>query len=859
MQDGYELVSDDSKTTITASGGIALGYGPGPGLANANFWNRIGSLFSCYRPSVGLLNVFSAKDLHQPLHLKKRKALWHPNHVAANYRAPGIAISEDRYASKSGLHCRMRISNTRKSAQSIVLCFHGTVEQWPFFDYPRTDAGPNVRCEIDPKRREVTLTQPHPHHGLPQVVNSIQRVWLELPGESKQTLSSCGFGENEGDLRTLWHDHRALASLRMRLGQVGGRYSGDETISFAHPHPLYYMTVALELAPGEIRDVILRTDFHTDDEAGDLRTKSEQQRRYPMPDVAIKREAAAWRKYLTTEVPQLDCDDPALVRYWYYVWYVLRSNRTAPGRHIKQAFTAPSKYMYWGPWIWDGYFHVLGEMWLKDPEIVKDTIRSVLDMQFPNGFIPVCSGANYRMCFHEDIPGYKNPQGGGFASYVDPELKGYKELKHPFEAEITVLGGAGQRACDSPPGSGRAPYRPEDGLVQGTAPTQEKGHEQGSSLQIHKFIHNEKTQTPLISCALGELDGLYHDGAFAEEVFSKLKAFDDWLWRRRTDKQGRFILWHGDESGWDNATRHYPVPAKPFDVQVHAMQHRQALSIIGGGANSNTSDLWGRYQKTLQSIQSYWDDHDKWFYDLGASGDGQRTSKPRKQIAASGMLALWALASKPAAEACANALKHKRVFNTAFPIPTLAKCDPDYAPHGWGWNGPVWLQVNYFTITGLIGNRKLDEAFELWEKTKRMIIRYGKPYSYELYDPETGTGMGCPDYSWQAMVNHLVIRYFAGVNGLLLRPALPPGMNQLAISNLPGQVKQIVLKRKGKRVTIQAEFAGVCVPRVMTDYLGKAASVIANKLELTNIQADMWTLQGNPTPRKTWEIIITCL
>ena len=116
-------------TKVTAPGGISLGYGPGPGLSNAIFWNRIGSLFSCYRPAVARLTVFSADDLHQPLALRQRKSAWHPNHAQAVYAAPGLRIAEDRYATVSGLHCRFTLHNTTKKARSYVLCFHGEVEQ----------------------------------------------------------------------------------------------------------------------------------------------------------------------------------------------------------------------------------------------------------------------------------------------------------------------------------------------------------------------------------------------------------------------------------------------------------------------------------------------------------------------------------------------------------------------------------------------------------------------------------------------------------------------------------------------------------------------------------------------------------
>ena len=783
-RDPYDLICNPDKTTLTVPGGIALGFGPGPGIRNAIFWNRIGSLFSSYRPAVAVYDVFSADDLHSPLPLKRTGSHWQPNLVKELYSTEGLRIEERRTALKAGLRCLLKVKNDDDITREWIIVFHGSVEQWPFFDYDRREPEPLVECAIEPHLRGVRLTQPHVHPG-PGTVNSVQTV------TASHYLAAYGLGLNEGDLHALWRDHGCLANLRMRLGQVGGRLpwykppaphkrepvGGNghvppepEPITLRHRHPLYYFAVRVILEPGEMQLLSVASQYHTDDTDGELPG------RY---DGTAEDE---WQEYLREEVPQLDCDDEDLRRYWYYVWYVLRANRTAPGKHIKHPFTAPSKYMYWGTWIWDAYFHVLGEMWLRDPGIARDSIRAVLDSQYPNGYIPVCSGSNYRMGFHEDIEGYKSPEGGGYCSYLPGELEGYAECEHPFEAEVE--------------------YRDANDEVQRT-------------------VCNEKTQTPLITPAAAEYCGLRRDKDLARELLPKLKAYDDWIWKRRTDEQGRFILWHGDESGWDNATRHYPVPARPFDVQMHCFLHRAALDQLlaplgipgdeeGGwqGATAWTAEEQAIFEETRQrsdqtyeSLLSYWNGNDRWFYDLaGESGEEQR-----RQIAASGLFSLSLFSMPELLEMVKLALQNDKVFGSPYPVPTLAQCDPDYAPHGWGWNGPVWLQVNYFVITGLISQGVYDEAFKLWEKTKRLLIRDGRPHSFELYDPVHGTGMGCPDYSWQAMVNHLIIRWFAGVGNGFLSPAPPPGMDRLKVSNLPGVIGSVDLERRGRETRIKVQ------------------------------------------------------
>jgi len=806
--DPYDLIACADKTTLACPGGIALGFGPGPGLRHAIFWNRIGSLFSCYRPAVALLTLFDPADPHEPVALATKQTSWEPNLATATYAARGLAIKEQRSAVKAGLRCLFELTSTSKQTREWVLFFHGQVQQWEFFDYGRSLPEQRIACELDLKQRMLTLTQPHPHHGLPEV-NSIQTI------EVNRELESFGFGLSVSDLQTLWQEHGCLKSLRLRLGQVGGRFTADtsEPVRFSHRHPLYYFAIRVRLRPGQTQLINIGTQYCTDDADGGFE------------DAYNGTTPAQWRRYLSDEVPQLDCDDEALKRYWYYVWYVLRANRTAPGRHITFPFTAPSKYLYWGPWIWDGYFHVLGEVWLKDPAVAKDSIRAVLQMQFPNGFLPVCSGSQYRMCFHEEVQGYTCPGGGGYASYVPPAVQRYRELSHPFEAALSY---------------------------------KQPGKAKQARLRV-----NEKTQTPLITVAAALYCWLRDDPGFAREVLPPLLAYDDWLWRRRTDQKGRFILWHGDESGWDNATRHYPVPAKPFDVQVHTLMHRLGLKLLldkaygkQDKASKQARTIEQRLKATREALRTYWDPGDQWYYDFGARGDGQRTDRRRKQIAASGLFALLADQSERTVSACLFALSHERVFRAPYPLPTLARCDPDYAPHGWGWNGPVWLQVNYFTITGFIEAGQYDAAFKLWDKTKQLIIRDGQPHAFELYDPETGSGMGCPDYSWQAMINHLIIRYFAGVRGEVLMPALPPGLNRLAVSNLPGAVRAVNIARRGKQVRLRVEYDKPQTCKLAPAGLGKVLAVISDSVSFVEREPGLW--DSAPDAKQTWEVQIKC-
>ena len=852
------------------------------------FWNRIGSLFSCYRPAVAVLELFDADDPQRPLALRETTSRWAPGRASAGYEAGSILVSEQRYAECSGLNSRMRISNSGTEDRELLACFYGSVEQWPFFDYWKELEKPKVEVAIDRPLSLATITQPHSFEGV-GTINSIQRIWLELPEGA--LAAGAGFGNSEQDIRAQWREHGPASDIRMRLGQTGERYPvGADPITFSSPAPHYYMTVRLAIAARDSLELTLRTDYHTDDEDGDLRSGHARTSDSTPPTDELARQKRSWKRYLRHEVPQIECSDSELERYWYYVWYVLRANRTSGGRLLPVEYSAPSKYMYWGSWIWDSYFHVLGEMWLQDSEVARDSLRSVLAMQYPNGYVPVCSGSNYRMVFHEDVEGYLAPQGSGYASYVEPQLEDYRELEHPFEAQLSYFRRQGD-GPELPRESGRERQArlleleasQLDGLLRlgsgydgliinlGDAPMlnsaelgrmvamikQALDEKMPVAIAVHGetltrvlrtvrldrftsictslgearlllnaklsgngtaerrstglMIGNEKTQTPLIGAAAHELMAMRLPGTdeFMQDILPGLKAYEQWLWQRRSDGEGRFVLWHGDESGWDDSVRHYPVPARPFDVQVHCLQLRdflvKAAVKYAPEDASYIRNIKERRDLTMQSLSTYWCDKDKWHYDL--AGDGSEGDEFRRRIAASAMFDL-VLSERRATQHVTNALKDERVFASEQPVPSLAMCDEAYSPHGWGWNGPVWLQVNYFTITGLLNQGEHEAAFKLWEKTRAMLIRQGLPYSYEMYDPHSGTGMGCPDYSWQAMVNHLVIRWFAGVHDLMLIPHLPPGMDRLRISNLPTRIREVRYRRNGNRLKIDVRFRG---------------------------------------------------
>lgn len=104
----------------------------------------------------------------------------------------------------------------------------------------------------------------------------------------------------------------------------------------------------------------------------------------------IRREGeAAWRAYMTGQVPRLACDDAAAERAYAWSFGLLKANRydyrRAPLQH---PHTAPSKFWYTNQWWWDSGFHATGQRWLADKRWALHELDNYLARQRPDGMFP---------------------------------------------------------------------------------------------------------------------------------------------------------------------------------------------------------------------------------------------------------------------------------------------------------------------------------------------------------------------------------------------------------------------------------------------------------------------------------------
>ena len=300
----------------------------------------------------------------------------------------------------------------------------------------------------------------------------------------------------------------------------------------------------------------------------------------------------------------------------------------------------------------------------------------------------------------------------------------------------------------------------------------------------------EKTQLPILAMSVMELYKATGDKAFLAEIFPALAKYDDWMWRRRNTGDGLLVFYHGDESGWDNATRLLPLPVKTVDGSVAAYLQREALADIAGilGNQGDARKFRDRAGITGHSIATkMWDERSGFYYDLST----EDIRRPQKSLAGF-MPPLAGIGGTDRVDALTKHLKNPGEFWTSFPVPTLSKDDPDYDSQTWGWNGPAWVPTNWFVMEAFARAGHVELANEILAKTVEMMSKpTGYPTATEQYNSETGIPFGVPDYSWCAVVNHYIIKWVAGLqpdaasDSLRVAPHLLPGWKFLRLSNLP--------------------------------------------------------------------------
>ncbi|MGL5801184.1 MAG: MGH1-like glycoside hydrolase domain-containing protein [Cetobacterium sp.] len=319
---------------------------------------------------------------------------------------------------------------------------------------------------------------------------------------------------------------------------------------------------------------------------------------------------------------------------------------------------------------------------------------------------------------------------------------------------------------------------------------------------------NERNSKPALAAwAVWEVYKVTEDKEFLKEMYPKLKEYHNWWYTNRDfDKNGiaeyggmvhrlnntseEIVLAAAWESGMDNAVRFDVEGYGVDDEGVKVLENKDLKgNLIGYSINqesvdlnsflyaekiylSNMAEVLGlpkekkEYLKSAKKVKEYvnknmFDEETGYYYDLQIGENGNKKLLVNRGKGTEGYIPLWAnLSTKKEAKRVVENIMDKNVMNTYLPFPTSAKDNPKYNPVKY-WRGPVWLDQAYFGIIGLnnYGYKKeaQDLSIKLFENSEGLltdgVIR-------ENYNPETGEGLHCSNFSWSASVYYLIYKDF---------------------------------------------------------------------------------------------------
>lgn len=301
------------------------------------------------------------------------------------------------------------------------------------------------------------------------------------------------------------------------------------------------------------------------------------------------------------------------------------------------------------------------------------------------------------------------------------------------------------------------------------------------------------TQPPMLAIAVWEIYNKDRDKKFLRIVFEKIKKYHEYLAKYRENENLLFID-HPWESGTDDnpiydetlrrikitislrykrkdnkiiASSHRPTK-EHYDRYIFLLQefakYKYKINIIKNRSQFIIEDvlfnsIWCEAnlcmgyiareigEKSLQFLDWYEATKkkmreklvDKYYF----SFDVKNKTLIKKKSCASFLPLFAKISSRKEAE---EILKLINDFTLKFPVCTYDPKSPEFDPKRY-WRGPVWININWFLIRGLMKYGFVKKANEIKMKTINLIKKHG---FYEYFNPKTGEGYGADNFSWTA-------------------------------------------------------------------------------------------------------------
>jgi hypothetical protein len=153
-------------------------------------------------------------------------------------------------------------------------------------------------------------------------------------------------------------------------------------------------------------------------------------------------------------------------------------------------------------------------------------------------------------------------------------------------------------------------------------------------------------------------------------------------------------------------------------------------------------DLKGKFDKTQKAFDLLWDPYQSQYF----SRDYFSGNLIKEPSIASLMPLYAGNIDKSRLKIIVNSLENKDLYASNFPIPSVPLNSLWFKETEY-WQGPSWINTNWFVIDGLKRSKYLDHYEALKETTLEMVENSG---IFEYYNPTNGHGQGIEKFSWTA-------------------------------------------------------------------------------------------------------------
>ena len=273
-------------------------------------------------------------------------------------------------------------------------------------------------------------------------------------------------------------------------------------------------------------------------------------------------------------------------------------------------------------------------------------------------------------------------------------------------------------------------------------------YDEGTITQLEIPVSAAVTKPPIIGWVAMLVYDQTGDQQMLRDIYEPLVRWNSWWFGLNDDDSDGIVQYsHPFSSGLDDSPLwDEGVPVEAVDLNTYLCLQMESLGkmarIIG---RPRDAEMWAKKSAGLAArmIEHFYDPQAGLFW-------SQKDHRPIRVLTPFSLYPLWTGRMPPSiSERLIAHLGDRTTFQTAHPLPTVARSDPKYDPFQM-WRGPVWININYIFVEALQRAGATAKAQELTEQTMRLVM--GQNDIYEYYHPETGEPppKAAPMFGWSA-------------------------------------------------------------------------------------------------------------